>query len=493
MSNLINAIQQGSQANNARTANGAVTNATSFSSCVDLFGLIGASRGKDISNLFDKALSENPEVAIRTAMWGRDVRGGAGERQVFRDLFAYLIEQDYKVAERVLRRIPELGRWDDVLVAIETPLEPEAIEMIRSGLNNPDTAGLVAKWMPRQVRDVETYTGVLTPFKRKKFIAAYKIRKQLGLTPKGWRKMLVALSNTVEQKMCAKQWAEIEYGKLPSKAAAMYQNTFKRHDESRYLSYVEKLTAGEEKINAGAIFPHDVVVSAQRGNDKVATEQWKALPNYMEDSGENVLPMIDVSGSMSMGFAGGSTANFMDVAVALGLYCSERMGGIFKGHYISFSERPVLARVEGTSLARRVQNVKGKHVGYSTNFQAAFDLILDTAIKNGLKQEDLPTMVLALSDMEFNQVERSYGYRSSGSTNFKAIKQKFDRAGYKMPKLVFWNLNGREGNMPVTIHDSGTALVSGFSPAIMKSVLAAKTVTPTDIMLDTVMVDRYNF
>ena len=325
---------------------------------------------------------------------------------------------------------------------------------------------------------------------------AYKLRKAFSMTPKGWRKMLVSLSNTVEQKMCAKQWHEIEYGKLPSKAAAMYQNAFKRNDEARYNRYVEGLQKGTEKINAGAIFPHDVVLSAKRGNDKVATEQWKALPNYMEESGENILPMIDVSGSMTCGINGGGySANVtcMDVAIALGIYCSERMNGLFKGHYLSFSERPVLGKVQGTTLANRVRNVQGKHVGYSTNFQAGFDLILETAIQNNLKQEDLPTMVLVLSDMEFNQAEGGMFGRRSEKTNFQVLRKKFKQAGYEMPKMVFWNLNGREGNMPVTIHDSGTALVSGFSPAILKSILSAKTVTPVDIMLDTVMVDRYNF
>lgn len=477
MSKLIKSIQQNNLT--GRTANGAVTHETSYNSCVDFFGIAGSARNMpeaDLTRMFDKAFSENSEVAVRTLQFVRDVRGGAGERQAFRNVFAYMIEHHLQFAKRVLVKVPEIGRWDDVLVAVNTPLEPEAFELIRAGLNTPETAGLCAKWMPRQGE------------------VAYKLRKSFSMTPKGWRKMLVALSNTVEQKMCAKQWHEIEYGKLPSKAAAMYQNAFKRNDEARYNRYVEGLVKGTEKINAGAIFPHDVVLSANRGNDKVATEQWKALPNYMEDSNENILPMIDVSGSMTCGINGGGySANVtcMDVAIALGIYCSERMGGIFKDHYISFSERPVLAKVQGTTLANRVRNVQGKHVGYSTNFQAAFDLILDTAIKNNLKQEDLPTMVLALSDMEFNQAERGYGSRSQ--TNYNVLKQKFAKAGYEMPKLVFWNLNGREGNSPVTIHDSGTALVSGFSPAILKSILSAKTVTPVDIMLDTVMNSRYDF
>lgn len=467
MSNLINAIQQ-NQTAQAYTTNGAVTNETSFSDCVDLFGLIGASRGKDITNLFDKALNEDAEVAIRIAMWGRDVRGGAGERKTFRDLFAELIEKDYEVAGRVLQRIPELGRWDDVLVAIGTPLEPEAVELIRQGLNTPEVAGLCAKWMPRQGE------------------VAAKIRKQLGMTPKGWRKTLVALSHTVEQLMCAKDWAAIEYGKLPSKAAAMYQNAFKRNDEQRYLSYIAALEKGEEKINASAIFPHDVIVSARQGNSKVANQQWKALPNYLEGDITNILPMVDVSYSMNCAAGQSQSVRCMDVAVGLGLYLAERTGGSFKDHFLTFSERPQLVKVQGSDLLNRLNNMQQANWGMNTNIQSAFDLILNSAVKNNLSQEDLPQMVLVLSDMEFDRC-------GGRGTNFQTIEQKFKRAGYERPQLVFWNLNGREGNMPVTIHDSGTALVSGFSPAIMKSLLAAKSMSPEQIMLDTVMIDRYNF
>lgn len=474
MSKLIKSIQQNNPT--GRTANGAVTHETSYNACVDFFGIAGSARNmpkEGLIQMFDGAFSENAEVAVRTLQFVRDVRGGAGERQAFRNVFAYMIEHHLQFAKRVLVKVPEIGRWDDVLVAVGTPLEPEAFELIRAGLNTPETAGLCAKWMPRQGE------------------VAYKLRKAFSMTPKGWRKMLVALSNTVEQKMCAKQWHEIEYGKLPSKAAAMYQNAFKRNDEARYNKYVEGLQKGTEKINAGAIFPHDVVISAQRGNDKVATEQWKALPNYMEESGERILPLVDVSYSMTCHVGGNSNLQCMDVAVAIGLYTAERMGGPYKDHFITFHESPKLLKVKGTTLASRVANIKASDWGGSTNFQSAFDLILKTAVKNNLTQEDLPTMMLVLSDMEFNSAQ---GYRFRGvQTNFDVVKRKFAKAGYEMPKLVFWNLNGREGNMPVTAHESGTALVSGFSPAILKSILSAKTVTPVDIMLDTVMNPRYDF
>ena len=466
MSELIKAMQL----NNATglTANGAITHATSHSDCVDLFAIVGSSRGKDIIHLFEKAIEEDQEVAVRILQFARDIRGGAGERQTFRDLFAYLIEYRLHLAKRLLVKIPEIGRWDDVLVAIDTPLEVEAIELVRAGLSSESSSSLAAKWMPRQGK------------------AAYKLRKAFSMTPKGWRKMVVTLSNTVEQKMCAKKWHEIEYSKLPSKAAANYQNAFKRNDSNRYDKYVEGLEAGTEKINAGAIFPQDVVVSAKKGNDKVATAQWKALPNYMEDTTERILPLIDVSYSMQCPVGGSTSLNCMDVAVALGLYTAERMGGMFKDHFITFHTVPQLLKVQGNSLLARVRTVESSNWGGSTNFQSAMNLILKAAIQNSLTQEDMPTMLLVLSDMEFNQA-------SSTRTNFREVKENFEFAGYKLPKIVFWNLNAREGNSPATVHDKNVTMVSGFSPAVLKSVLSGRTVSPVDVMLEAVMLPRYGF
>lgn len=330
---------------------------------------------------------------------------------------------------------------------------------------------LLAKWLPRKPKNAQ----------QAQFIR--ELREYMGWSPKQYRKTLVTLSHTVEQLMCAKDWAAIEYGKLPSKAAAIYQNAFKRHDDQRYLSYVAALENGEEKINAGAIFPHDVLLSAFNGNPKVANAQWKALPNYLEGDIKSILPMVDVSLSMTSRIG---NCTCMDIAVGLGLYLAERTEGAFKDHFLTFSTAPSLVKVQGTDLLSRRQNMVKSNWGMSTNIMAAFDLILRSARKDNLTQEDLPQMVLILSDMEFDQAQR-------GSTNFDVIDQNFARAGYKCPKLVFWNLNGRVGNSPTTIHDSGTALVSGFSPAIMKSLLSAKSFTPQQILLDTVMVDRYNF
>lgn len=468
MSNLFNAMN-----NTARTANGALTLASSNSACVDFFFLAGASRGKDITAVFRKAVDENMEVAVRTLLWLRDVRGGAGERKLFRDLIK---ELDRDVQVRLLDKIPEIGRWDDLLVFADTTLEESAFSRIQDALAEGN--GLCAKWMPR-----------------KKY-PAVKLRKFLEMTPKQYRKTLVELSQTVEALMCANHWNVIDYSKLPSVASARYQAAFSKHDPDGYAAYREALVAGDTKINAGAVYPYDVVKSVYRGDATVANAQWKALPDYIAESGENVLAVVDVSGSMGCP-AGGSSVTCMDVAVSLGIYIAERTGGAFKNQYITFSEEPRLVTLDPSwNLYQKVKFTMGYNVGYSTDFNRVFDEILTAATRNGLKQEDLPSKIIALSDMEFNAATHSYGWGGRPSvekTNFEAIDAKFRAAGYKRPQLVFWNLNARVGNVPVSQGEADTALVSGFSPAIMKSILSGADFTPAGIMLETVMSDRYAF
>lgn len=464
----------------AVTTNGAVTNASSLNRNVDLFFLAGASRGKDIQSTFAAAMAEDSEVAIRVLQWARDARGGAGERKTFRDLFGYLIKNDAVNAAKVLAKVPEIGRWDDVFVAFGTPLERDALRMVAAALNAGD--GLCAKWMPRQGAE------------------AGKIRSYMKLTPKQYRKLLVGLSNTVEQKMCAQDWTGIVYPHVPSVAAARYQKAFLKHDPSGYAEYKAKLVSGEAKINASAVYPYDVIRSLNNGDATVATEQWKALPNYLEGSNENILPVVDVSGSMGCVVSGSVTA--LDVAISLGLYTSERMGGVFKDQFVTFSGSPALVKLKG-SLKQRYDQLSRADWGMNTDVQAVFKLILGAAVKHSVPQNEMPTKLLILSDMEFDACVvagqgKSNGYYSAGGSQvsvsaMEMIEKEYASAGYKVPQIVFWNLNGRAGNSPVTYNKVGAALVSGFSPSIVKSVLGGEEMTPLSIMLKTVMVERYDF
>lgn len=472
----MNKLLAGMQQNpTARTTNGDVAHATTWNRALDMFGAIGALRkdqGK-VLNLFNRAFDENVDLAVRIALWARDVRGGAGERESFRTILKALATGDEArrdVAEQLIPMVAEVGRWDDLLTILNTPLKDAVVQAIAEALHAGN--GLCAKWMPRKGMDAVT------------------LRQAFGVSPKQYRKLLVSLTNVVETQMCAKTWSGIEFGKLPSLAAARYMKAFGRHAPAEYAKYTEALVKGEAKINAAAIFPHDVLNAAMRGNDDVASAQWKALPNYMEGSTEKVLAMVDVSGSMTCPINRGTTpggVTCMDVSIALGIYCAERNDGPFKDHIVTFTTRPKLVDVSGKSLRARAQAAK-RDVGYDTNFDAAYEMILNTAKMHKVPESDMPTMLLVLSDMQFNP--STWNYRDTANDRMKSA---YAAAGYKMPKLVYWNLNATAGNQPITMHDKNCALVSGFSPSVLKAVFTAKEFDPCSIMMETVMSDRYNW
>lgn len=458
----------------ARTKNGMRARRGSSNSCVDLFYKIAASRGRDITGDFAAALAVNPELAVRIALWARDVRGGAGERQIFRDILLNLEKNSPELASKIMHKIPELGRWDDLLVFNREDLKGQAFSMIHDALAAGN--GLCAKWMPRK--------GAL----------AAELRRFLGWTPKFYRKRLVELTQVVETKMCANQWDDIEFSHVPSLAHARYKKAFNRHT-TEYGKYVASLVKGVKgvKVNAGAIFPHDVLKGRIGGYSAVIWDkteldliqaQWEALPNYVGDS--SVLALVDVSGSMTCK-AGSSNTSCLEVAVSLGLYVADKNRGDFKDTFLTFSGSPDLVRLKG-NINQKIQQMTSSNWGMNTDLNLAFEKILEVAKKGRVAQEDMPDTLLILSDMQFDAcVEHD-------DTAFKMIRRKYEEAGYNLPRVVFWNLNAHD-NVPVKFNKKGTALVSGFSPAILKSLLGGNLdkFTPENVMLETVMVDRYNF
>jgi hypothetical protein len=325
---------------------------------------------------------------------------------------------------------------------------------------------LMSKWLPRQKMIINgvNFTNHL--------------KKYLGLSSKEYRKLIVSLSNTVEQQLCAKQWENVEYTKVPSQAMNKYRTAFYKHDESRFKMFIDSVSKGEATIKADAIFPYQLYQAINRDENKQAIEaQWMSLPNFMQDSKERILPMCDVSGSMN-GLP-------MDISVSLGIYISERNTGIFKDAFITFTSHPTMQYLTGT-FSQRCNQLKGA-VGYDTNFVGAFEMILDKAVKNNLSQDEMPTMILVISDMEFN----SSHIKGNSVTALNAIRQKYSDAGYVAPKIVFWNVNGRQSNVPTNVTDRNVALVSGASPSIMKSILAGKDFTPMGVMLTTLNSKRY--
>ena len=457
----------------ARTANGMRAHASTSSAVLDLFGMIGSARGKDVSQHFLSAIGENEELAMRTLLWARDIRGGAGERQTFRNLLAALEKANPALAKRLIHKVPELGRWDDLFTYTDVDNRNEAFSFIADAL--ADSNGLAAKWMPRK--------GPI----------AVELTRFMKLTPKQYRKLLVNLTNVVETSMCAKTWEEINFSHVPSVASARYQKAFGRNASEAYTRYIQELKKPQAerdpavKINAGAVFPHDVVRSVSRGNPAVADEQWKALPNYVGDA--RIFPMVDVSGSMgSISYATSGNPQPIEVAVALGLYLSDKNTGPFKDLFLTFSANPEIVKVKG-SLSEKIRQMSAANWEMNTNLHAAFDRLLQVAVRGNAAPEDMPQMLLILSDMQFDSCTR---YDDSA---LQMIARKYEQAGYAMPKIVFWNLNSGYGNVPVKFDSRNTAHVSGFSPSIMKSVLAndLEDFTPYNVMLKTLMDERYAY
>jgi hypothetical protein len=474
------------QTENSFTENGMTTNSSSLNDCVNLFFQIGAMRGKDkqvLINTFVKAYNENALTAMRLLFWARDVRGGAGERQIFRDIVQYLANTQTKSLSKNLSLFSEYGRWDDLLVLIGTKLENEALGVIKKGLE--DKNGLCAKWLPRP-----------NVGNREKKRQASAIRKYLGLTPKEYRKALSELSNTVEQLMCSKNWNAIEYSKLPSKAMSDYMKAFSKNDLERFQAYLEAVKSGDAKINAGAVYPYDITKNMKHGSSDGANVQWTALPNYMTGNTERLLPVVDVSGSMDCSAGGSQSVTCMDVSISLGLYISERNVGQFKDAFVTFSSDPQLQILSG-SLSERYNQLASAEWGMSTNIQAVFELILNQGKKHNVPESEMPTMILILSDMEFNSATNSNnGWGESrkhnwGPTAQQMIEAMYSDAGYTMPKIVYWNLNARNNNFPVQFDESGTALVSGFSPALLTNLLSGKDLSPVSMMNQVVNSARY--
>ena len=446
-----------------RTLNGMKTFDSSKSALVDLFFAIGASRGKDLSKEFVKAMKQDETLALRLLMWARDVRGGAGEREVVRNILLSLEKNYPEVLIRVLPHLAEFGRWDDMLIFKTKEVKAAAFTLIDNALRERN--GLAAKWMPRQ--------GPL----------AAEIRQFFGMSPKFYRKCLVELTKVVEQNMCANTWSEINYSHVPSLAAARYQKAFKRHDPVGYEAYKAKLSTGEAKVNAAAVYPYDVIKSRRfGGDDGVIQAQWDALPNYIGD--ELVLPVVDVSGSMSITVGGNANLRCIDVSVSLGLYLADKNRGPFKDMFLTFSEKTKLEVLKG-NLIDKLNQLESSDWGMSTNLHGAFEAILKYAVKGNVPAKDMPKYILIMSDMEFN-----------ACTNFddsamQMIERKYSAAGYSVPNIVFWNLNARGGNVPVKYDKKGVALVSGFSPAIMTSILAAEDLDPESVMMQTLNSPRY--
>lgn len=447
-----------------RTQNDALTFIRSGSHLLDFYAQAGAMRRSPDKalELFKAAFAEDREKAVRILFYLRDVRGGQGERTLFRNCLEWLGDTFPEVFTQILDFVPEYGRWDDVLFD-----NPQCFEVIGKQLKadqESDMPSLLAKWLPTM--------NASSPTTRSK---ARTVAKALGMTETQYRRAIRDLRKkikTVEEQMSAQKWGEINYSAVPSQAARIYKKAFSKHDEARYAAFIDKATKGEAKINASTLYPYQIYKDAQSNYTPTLEALWNQLPDYTR--GTNALVVADVSGSMH--------GDPISVSVSLALYFAERNQGAFKDHFITFSARPVLQRIKGKTLVERMATIERGAWDMNTDLEAVFRLILGTAVANSVPQSEMPDTLYIISDMEFDQCVR-------GQTLHQDLKDKYAASGYKLPTVVFWNVNASGKNMPVQAHESGVALVSGFSPVIFKMVVENK--NPEEVMLDTINSERY--
>lgn len=498
----------------AFTENGACAFATSGDKLVDINFAVTALRSAtadEIQKKFAEAFYENPLLAVKWLFFARDIRGsGMGERRLFRICFAWLANARPKLVEKLIPLVCEYGRADDILnCGLEGELWERVIdyvaEQFKKDIDNclaGKPISLLAKWMP------SCNTSSL-----KTRALARKLRQSLCMDEKTYRKQLSALRaklNVVEVATSANDWSKIDYNAVPSQANLKYKNAFLKHDETRrrqWLADLEKPESGA-KINASAAFPSDIVykyyAAANPGScgyncnyaaDPTLEAMWKALPDYVagNDNGSTIV-VADSSGSMTAR-ASGTAVRAIDLAFSLAIYFSERLAGPYKDKFISFSYSPKYIDMSNCkTLADKLTLAYSKAEVANTDLKKTFMLILKTAVDNNLKQEDLPSNVLIVSDMQFDAgVTLPRAYNASQCSLMKEIGDEFAKHGYKLPKCVYWNVCGRSSAptaLPVQMNTVGACLVSGYSPAIAKMVFSAKT-NPYDVLVEALNVKRY--
>lgn len=474
------------EANLTHTENGAVTYQSTQSECLDLFATIGALRresDEEITNRFLRAYAENADLAMKTLFFARDVRGGIGERRVFRTILKWLASNEPRSLEKNIQYIAEYGRYDDLLALMGTTCEGKVLQLIKkqlaadfAALEAGESVSLLAKWLPSVNASNE---DVIRQAKR--------IARAMGMNDAQYRKTLSALRtkiSIIENNLREKDYT-FDYSKQPSKAMFKYRKAFMRNDGDRYDEFMSRVAEGTEQLHTGTLMPYEII-HPFFVNGGVSDEERKAIDatwNAQEDftDGENALVVIDGSGSMY----GGSDPIPATVALSLGIYYAEQNTGAFHNHFITFSENPRLVEIEGKDILEKVRYCHQFNEVANTNIQRVFELVLKAAVKNHVPQEEMPSKIFIISDMEFD-----YCTEDCSLTNFEHAQKLFSEHGYRLPDLVFWNVNSRNRQQPVSVNDQGVALVSGCNARIF-SMLKSGILSPFALMMDVLGSERY--
>ncbi len=471
------------EANKTYTENGSVTYRSTGRDCLDLFATIGALRREseqEITARFLRAYAEDPDLAMKILFYGRDVRGGLGERRVFRILLRWLAVSKPESVVRNLPYVAEYGRWDDVLVLLDTPCRAEALALLKqqfdadlAALSSDGDVSLLGKWLPSvNASNDETIR------------AAKQIANAFGLSDRDYRKTLTKLRAQIrilENNLRERDYT-FDYSKQPSKAMFKYRKAFLRNDAERYGAFMQRVSTGEVKLNTGALYPYEIIEKAFHCDDAERLSldaTWRALADYTQD--ENALVVADGSGSMYWGGKPMPAA----VAQSLAIFFAEHNRGAFRNHFITFSMNPRLVEIKGRDIVDKARYCETFNECANTNIQKVFELVLNAAVRNRVPQKDLPSTLYIISDMEFDSCAAG-----ASLTNFEYAAKLFRQAGYRLPNLVFWNVSSRNQQQPVTMNEQGVALVSGCSPRIFSMVMEGS-LDPFTFMLSVIDTERY--
>ena len=479
------------------TLNGAKTHGSTGKACLDFFAVSGGMRYRkpaDQINLFDRAYIEMPDLAMKLLFHIRDIRGGMGERKLFRTLLRHVAFSWPESAGKNAQYIAEFGRWDDVLCLLGTPVEKLAVQAVRKQLEEDREAlqrreageedahiSLLAKWLPSD--------NASSPRTRQ---AACRLIKAMGMEQKDYRRLVTALRTRiglVEHQLTGKHPEKISYEAVPAQAMLKYRDAFMRRDGDRYADYLRDVRDGVRQIHTGTLFPYEVLRPFFKGgywcrNDPQGMNTlellWKHLPGGVGNV--NAISVVDTSGSM---YCSQGPLIPALVSQAMGLYCAERCEGLFHNHMITFESTPHLVEIHGSNLRDKLKYISTLPWGNSTNLEAVFDLILTTAVKGRVKQEELPQVIYIFSDMEFNCC-----MANADQTVYENARERFETAGYQMPAVVFHNVNSWQMQTPVKAHTRGTALNSGASTSMMEHRFDGN-ITPMGHMLRVLNSERY--
>lgn len=465
-----------------KTENGADVKNTTDSALLDMFATIGSMRSRsedEIIQKFELAFQEDPLGAMRCLFYARDIRGGLGERRVFRVLLPYTAEKHTNELGKNLRLVPEFGRFDDFYSLIGTPLEDKMWECVKGQLSldiidmqDNEPCSLLAKWLKK--------ADASSPNTRK--LGIYTAKK-LGMSVYDYKRLCVKLRkhiDVVEQRMSAKQWETINYSAVPSRAMMNYREAFARHDEERFNEYLNKVHSGEQKINSATLYPYDIVEKILYHNEdsKVLEAQWDNLPDYV-DSDVNTVVMADVSGSMS--------GRPMATSIGLAMYFAEKNKGVYHNLFMTFSGNPQFVAVKGNTITEKIRFISKANWQMNTDLEKALLKILGVAIENHCSQEEMPKSLIIISDMEIdwctNQKHRENFY--------DYVSRAYEEHGYNIPNVVFWNVNSRHDVFLADKYRKGVQLVSGQSASTFKNLVGCVDKTPIEMMYSVLNSERY--